>query len=187
MISKYAFLVDEFPPIIREADLCRICHISKRKAAWLLEHGYIPCEDTKKKTRRFTILLTHAIQYLERLESEPEALRTPAGIFSSKYRTQARTITIIYDTQKLRIIIAQSLMDSNDFLNVTQASRLVGYSESTVSKWVVSGRLRSFRGIHGRIIAMEDLIEYMASDYATKIVVKSAIHQGWFDKYNQMN
>ncbi|MFA9380815.1 MAG: helix-turn-helix domain-containing protein [Acetanaerobacterium sp.] len=121
------------------------------------------------------------------MESEPEALRTPAGIFSSRYWTQARTISIIYDTQKLRSIIAQSLIDSTDALSVTQASRLVGYSESTVSKWVVSGRLRSFRGIHGRIIAMEDLIDYMASYYATKIAVKSAIHQGWFDKYNQLS
>lgn len=182
MKSKYSHLPKEYPSIIRQAELCKICHISKRKAVWLLEHGYIPCQDTKKKTRRFTIQLADVIKYLKRLEAKPEIVCIPAGIFSSGGGTKGK-IPIIYDTQKLRAIIAQSLMESTDVLSVAQASELVGYSKSAVSRWVASGRLRFFQGIYGRIIATEDLIDYMASDYATRIAMKSEIHREWLKRY----
>ena len=51
----YSFLRDQYPEVITMDQLYRICHISKRKARWLLENGVIPCEDSGKKTRRFKI------------------------------------------------------------------------------------------------------------------------------------
>ena len=36
--------------------ICKILHISKRKCAWMLQNGMIPCKDTGKKTRRYTVL-----------------------------------------------------------------------------------------------------------------------------------
>ena len=35
--------------------ICKILHISKRKCAWMLQNGMIPCKDTGKKTRRYTV------------------------------------------------------------------------------------------------------------------------------------
>ena len=52
----YEYLREQYPEIISKDQLYRICHISKRKARWLLENGIIPCEDSGKQTRRFTFV-----------------------------------------------------------------------------------------------------------------------------------
>ena len=46
----YGYLREQYPAVISKDQLYRICHISKRKAVWLLEHGVIPCEDPGKQT-----------------------------------------------------------------------------------------------------------------------------------------
>lgn len=61
MATDYSYLLAEYPEKISQDQLYRICRISKRKATWLLENGYIPCEDTGKKTRRFKIQITDVI------------------------------------------------------------------------------------------------------------------------------
>ena len=61
----YCHLRKEFPETISMDQLYRICHISKRKAHWLLEHGIIPCRDSGKHTRRFSIRLEEVIRFLE--------------------------------------------------------------------------------------------------------------------------
>lgn len=67
MATDYTYLYEEYPEVISADQLYRICHISKRKAKWLLEHGYIPCEDSGKKTRRYKIRLNDVIDYLAKL------------------------------------------------------------------------------------------------------------------------
>lgn len=67
MATDYTYLYEEYPEVISADQLYRICHISKRKAKWLLEHGYIPCEDSGKKTRRYKIRLNDVIDYCDRV------------------------------------------------------------------------------------------------------------------------
>ena len=57
MKPNYDLLREAYPAIISGDQLCRVCHISKRKAKWLPENGVIPCEDTGKKTRRYRVRL----------------------------------------------------------------------------------------------------------------------------------
>lgn len=61
MNTDYSHLLTEYPATISMDQLYKICHISKRKARWLLEHGVIPCEDNGNQTRRFAIKLTDVI------------------------------------------------------------------------------------------------------------------------------
>lgn len=83
MKPEYQKLLDEYPEVITKEQLWKICHISKRKATWLLENGYIPCTDTGKQTRRFTIRTKDIIRYLEDREKHPENYLTPLGIFTN--------------------------------------------------------------------------------------------------------
>lgn len=55
MNRDYSALLMEYPEVISKEQVYRICHISKRKATWLLENGIIPCKDSGKKTRRFQV------------------------------------------------------------------------------------------------------------------------------------
>ena len=60
----YEYLRQQYPETISMDQLYRICHISKRKAKWLLENGVIPCTDSGKQTRRFQIRLDDVITFL---------------------------------------------------------------------------------------------------------------------------
>ena len=52
-------------------------HISKATALHLLQNGLVPCKDTGKKTRRYTIRTDDIIFYLIDRELHPEVYRAP--------------------------------------------------------------------------------------------------------------
>ena len=66
---NYDYLRNEYPETVSMDQLYRICHISKRKAKWLLENGIIPCQDSGRQTRRFQIRLEDIITFLERRDA----------------------------------------------------------------------------------------------------------------------
>ena len=82
-MSQYNDLKRQYPPKISADQFRQICHISKRKAKWLLENGIVPCKDSGKKTRRFTIYIDDVIKYLQARESDPDSIITPRGQFTS--------------------------------------------------------------------------------------------------------
>ena len=88
MVSDFSYLRDLYPPVITLDQLYRICHLSKRKAKWLLESRIIPCQDSGKKTRRFKIQLDDVIAYLEDTASGKRVVHFPVGLFSSHAVTQ---------------------------------------------------------------------------------------------------
>ena len=79
MNRDYSALLMEYPEVISKEQVYRICHISKRKATWLLENGIIPCKDSGKKTRRFQVRTIDVINYLLTLEEKPQKVATPVG------------------------------------------------------------------------------------------------------------
>lgn len=84
METDYSYLYESYPEIISADQLYRICHISKRKAKWLLDSGRIPCQDSGKKTRRYKIRTDDVVSYLRTLETAPETVAAPVGLFNSK-------------------------------------------------------------------------------------------------------
>lgn len=83
----YSYLRDQYPEIVSMDQLYRICHISKRKAKWLLENGIVPCQDSGRQTRCFQIRLEDIITFLEQRDAGLLQEDIPAGIFSSGGRT----------------------------------------------------------------------------------------------------
>ena len=79
MATDYSHLRTEYPEKISQDQLYRICRISKRKATWLLENGYIPCQDTGKKTRRFKIEIMDVIEYLTRFSQAEKNIDQSGG------------------------------------------------------------------------------------------------------------
>ena len=84
---NYDYLRNEYPETVSMDQLYRICHISKRKAKWLLENRIIPCQDSGRQTRRFQIRLEDIITFLERRDAGLLRGDIPPGIFSSGGRT----------------------------------------------------------------------------------------------------
>lgn len=49
----------------------KILHISKRKCAWMLQNGVIPCEISGKKTRCYKVLRKDVEQYIIMCRQNP--------------------------------------------------------------------------------------------------------------------
>ena len=83
-----------YPPILSLEQVRCILHISKRKAAWLLQNGHIKCTIGEKKTRQYSVPRSELIKYIEKC-SEGKAPSVPYGIFSTqKYPSQGRWASI---------------------------------------------------------------------------------------------
>ena len=89
MATDYSDIIKSYPPVITLEQLYQICHISKRKAKWLLETGRIPCLDSGKKTRRFKIRTEDTVTYLMDREVNPDKYKAPTGMFNSAKDTHS--------------------------------------------------------------------------------------------------
>ena len=51
-------------------ELCKLCHISKRKAKWLLDNEIIPCVRSGNERHRYKIKLSDATAFQKDQESD---------------------------------------------------------------------------------------------------------------------
>ncbi len=124
----------------------RILHISKRKCAALLRDGILPCTSTGKETRQYRILRSD----VEALANTPtfKAKATKSPVSPEEYRDWLEDLWY----------------DAPDVLTPAAVQKLTGYSQSYVSSWMVSGKLRTVT-VHGSpITSREWLIEFMCKD-----------------------
>lgn len=180
----YSFLYDQYPEVITMDQLYRICHISKRKARWLLENGVISCKDSGKKTRRFKIKLEDVIEFLELRDAGFLNDMMPVGIFSSKgYGYPPRQSRTRLDNGVLQVFLLDRWVDSPDMLTVPQTAALCGYSAATIERWFQKDLLV---GIHYRgmiLLSKESLAEWLASDEGQNIQRKSVVHQELIEEF----
>ena len=76
MSTDYSILLEQYPEVVSKDQMYKICHISKRKATWLLENGVIPCQDSGKKTRRFQIRTIDIVRYLAKRTATPRSFNS---------------------------------------------------------------------------------------------------------------
>ena len=158
MQRDYTYLRTQYSDIISCEQLSKMCHISKRKAKWLLENGVIPCVDTGKKTWRFQISINAVIDYLAKRDANSLTVAAPLGIFSSK-PTQKSAAPV--DLVALQAYTQRLWRNEPDVLTVEKASRISGFSKDTIYKWIQNGRLMSIRYMGRHIIPKEELIKAM--------------------------
>lgn len=158
MQKDYAYLRRQYPAVISCEQLSKICHISKRKAKWLLENGIIPCVDTGKKTWRFQINIDAVIDYLVKRDADSLIVAEPPGIFSSK--PNKKTAAPV-DLAALRAYTQRLWRNEPDVLTVEEASRISGFSKDTIYHWIHKERLMSIRYMGRHIIPKEELIKAM--------------------------
>lgn len=180
----YSFLRDQYPEIITMDQLYRICHISKRKARWLLENGIIPCEDSGKKTRRFKIKLEDIIKFLELRDAGLLDNMIPVGIFSSEeYGYPPRWPRTQLNNRAFQAFLLDCWVDAPDMLTVPQTVALCGYSATTLERWFQKEFLVGiyYRGMI--LISKESLAEWLASDKGQSIQQQSVVHRELMDEF----
>ena len=71
----------EIYPMLTGSQLRQYLHISTRKLKYLMDHDYIPHEDTGQATYRYRVRWEDAVEFKRRMEEEPGFLGELAGQF----------------------------------------------------------------------------------------------------------
>ncbi|MEQ3317518.1 helix-turn-helix domain-containing protein [Enterocloster clostridioformis] len=175
MKTDYSYLLEEYPPIISMDQLYKICHVSKRKAKWLLEHGVIPCKDSGKKTRRFTIKMVDVVQYLQRLDAGKIKTVPPSGTFSS-HRPKRKISYVRVNATIFTAFLKKQWITEPDAITIERASALLGYNKSTISKWIKTKKLKAVAYQRSYLIPKEWLIKYLVQTVNENCGAKSQKH-----------
>ena len=175
MKTDYSYLLKEYPETISMDQLYKICHISKRKGKWLLEHGVIPCKDSGKKTRRFKIKIKDVIKFLEMQEAGKLKNMPPPGIFASKSPIKKPHYVKVNPSAFSALLKGQWKLKP-DALNPDQVSELLGYTTTTISKWIKTGWLKAVPYRRSYLIPKEWLIFYLVETVNDNQSYKSEKH-----------
>ena len=160
MSSEYERLCEDYPATVSMEDLYKICHISKRKASWLLKNGYIPCADTGKKTRRFTIKTSDIVQYLKDREEHPEKYMTPPGIFTSGAKFKDEEVPLAISDENLseyRKFVENEMKSVADVMTVEQASEIM--MNHNLSERIKKKELKTYQYKARQIVTKQDLLD----------------------------
>lgn len=180
METDYSAIINQYPAVITMDQMYRICHISKRKAKWLLENGVIPCQDSGKKTRRFRINTIDVIYYLQRREHHPDEMRTPVGLFNSEYSTHGKIeknpITPA-NVEEFKTHLEKRWHSFPDILYIDDIQQITGYHQVTIYRWLRCGKVKSIDIASKHVVAKEWLIAHIA-EY-------SLTHRGYLSEKNK--
>lgn len=171
--------------------LYKMLHISKRKAAWMLQNGIIPCETRNTKTHRYVINIADVEAYLQKSSYERRK-EIPVGIFNAKPTKQtvrlnrapldpaalAECYITIADDCKEKFIahVEKRLKYFNDALTVDEAAKIIGYTRGMVLSHVQEKSILAVI-INGKyIVSKKSLAEFFATNKAFAIVNKSRWH-----------
>lgn len=162
-VSKYRYLLNQYPETVQKEQFRIICHISKRTARYLLQSGLVPCVQSGKKTRNYTIKMKDIVRYLERREIHPEKYKLPPGSYSGTYAVKPLLPESV-TTEELRKYYIESFRDIPDIVSTREAAELTGATASTVAKWIRTKKLKALSHGPAFIIPKVNLIDFMASD-----------------------
>ena len=138
----------------------RLLHISKRRAAWILQAGLVTCEDRGSRTWRYRIPRQEALSFQKKFQAHPERYSPPPGSFSSTAGKQKRPVFRVR-REELTAALTVRWSALPELLDSAGVSACTGYARSTVSSWVRTGKLPACR-LRGRIaVAKCDLIAFL--------------------------
>lgn len=106
-------------------EAAKILHISKRKCAWMLQNGIIPCIDTGKQTRRYTILRKDVLE----CEKIIKSIEFPQRFSAAKGSVKKNNLTEI-QIENYTAYLIEKWRNENDVLTVAIISNNVTIKSS---------------------------------------------------------
>ena len=181
-------MLSSLPQTLSGEQVRCILHISKRKCAWMLNNGFIKCQNTGKRTRKYTVFKDDLIAYIEDSAKHPEKYVTPYAEFSSaKYVTarKPRPRKTGFPSSlpsTFRPWLEQEFEHVPDALTIQQVIATTGYTDNTVNRWHRQGYLKSVQTQTTKIIPKLWLIDFCCS-YAYTITNMSNKHIKLLQKF----
>lgn len=171
MDAYFKEIKKQYPKTMNKDQFYRIAHISKATALYLLKSGAVPCTDTGKKTRRYTIRTRDVITYLRERELHPERYKASEGWYIGKSDgKKPKRAEVIY---RMRLTAEQrrqfekffeaEMKEMADLLTVKDFASFMGYPITTASTFCTKKRIKAFK-ISGRfLIPKECAINFLVS------------------------
>ena len=169
-MKYYESIRRKYPEAVSKDQFYQIAHISKATALHLLQNGLVPCKDTGKKTRRYTIRTDDIIFYLIDRELHPEVYRAPdrwyqerSGHYNSRV-TYRNELTKLSEEERanFRKYMEDEFCQYGDLLTVVEVAEAIGYCDTSLHRWCNAKKLKSFN-ISGRfLIPKISLVDYHA-------------------------
>ena len=127
----------------------------------MLQNGYIPCIDTGKKTRRYTILRKDVLRCARSIDS----IEFPQMFSSVKESRKKPNLTAEQCEAYMSHLLAK-WRTKPSALTVRAVSELLGYRKQTVARWIAKGHLKS-ASTHGKPIIAQASSPTSAATTAT--------------------
>ena len=180
--------------IISLEQLYKMLHISKRKAAWMLQNGIIPCEMRNMRTHKYSIRKEDVLAYMEKSAHEKRG-EIPVGILNAiKTNNPRRTESpnsdcggYFDDTHyklrgkeraRFKEMLEDLLSAVPDTLTVDEVAELTGYHRRTILRYVQRKYIYAVNIMGKYYISKQSIINYFATDKAFKNTQKSEWHEG---------
>ena len=180
--TEYKEIKRKYPKTMSKDQFYQIAHISKATALFLLKNGLVPCEDSGKKTRRYTNKTDDVIEYLKNRESHPDYYKAIRGWYrgtaGKKGTINESVAPDLSPEQHLLLIqyLTGLMKPYDDLMTVKQLAGFSGYNTTTVINWC-NKNLKHFN-IAGRfLIPKISATEYLASPQLCSLPQKSKKHK----------
>ena len=165
---------------VTQEQVCRMLHISKRKAKYILDNGIIPCINTGKKTRQYRVKLSDVEYYIE------HPFDFAVGMFPGTNSNPAKKEAIRLDETILYDYFYTLLKNENDILTTAQVSEITGYGKPTIYRWLQKGWLHSVPFLKKHLIKKVELLNFITSPTYTTLPQKSPRHLQQIEEIKQM-
>ena len=172
-------------------------HISKRKAAWMLNNGVIPCRIVNTPTHlRYYVSEEDLREYMKQsiTESRKEFIR---GQFSSRNKNAPETNEVSGDEinvysylskkerNKFERMLEKRLAIYPDVMDIKRIVSIIGYTDRTIRWHIGKGRIFAIIQDRKYLVSKYSLIKFLASDKGFAMQPKSEWHEKairWFIK-----
>ena len=179
--------------IISLEQLYKMLHISKRKAAWMLQNGIIPCEIRNTPTHKYSIRKEDVLAYMAKSDREKRK-EIPIGIFNAKKTNNPRRTEsqdsdcggYFDDTHhklrgkeraRFKEMLENLLSAVPDTLTVDEVAELTGYNRTTILCYVRKKYIYAVNIMGKLYVSKQSIINYLATDKAFKNTQKSEWHE----------
>lgn len=195
MDEYYKKIKKQYPKTMNKDQLYQVAHISKATALYLLKSGMIPCKDTGKKTRRYTIKTDDVIEYLRQRIIHPEKYKASEGWYVGKTegkKTKASEIscwvTLTHEqTSQFKKFFEDEMKEMPDLLTTKALSSFVGYKTSSVVKWCTSKKVKAFKISGEYLIPKECAIKHLVSPAMCRNPQQSYKYKLFIAEFKKLN
>ena len=189
--------------IISLEQLYKMLHISKRKAAWMLQNGIIPCEIRNTPTHKYSVRKEDVLAYMTKSEREKRK-EIPVGIFNAKKTNNPRRTESqgsdcggYFDDTNYKLrgkeraqfkeMLEDLLSAVPDTLTVDEVAELTGYHRRTILRYVQRKYIYAVNIMGKYYISKQSIINYLATDKAFKNTQKTPWHIAVIGRFLEKN